>query len=83
MERNIDVVSPIPPKVETSRKAADEQLTHIFEIMLKVEPEISEPMVPFKFSEYFNTYTFILTTIPTSIADIVERINPITASSGR
>ena len=26
MERNIDVVSPIPPKVETSRKATDEQL---------------------------------------------------------
>jgi hypothetical protein len=84
LERNIDVVSPIPPKVETRRKATDEQLTHTcFEIMLKVEPGISEPMVSFKFCEYFNTYTFILTTTPMSIADIVERINPITASSGR
>ena len=83
MERNIEVVSPIPPKVETRRKATDEQLTHILEITLKVEPEISEPMVSFKFSEYFNTYTFILTTVPMSIADIVERINPINASSGR
>jgi hypothetical protein len=83
LERNIDVVTPIPPKVETRRNATDEQLTHMFEIMLKVEPEISEPMVSFKFSEYFNTYTFILTTIPMSIADVVERINPNAASSGR
>ena len=83
MERNIDVVSPIPPKVETRRKATDEQLAHVLEITLRVEPEKSEPMVTFKFSEYFNKYTFMLTTIPISIADVVERINPSTASSGR
>jgi hypothetical protein len=83
LERNVDAVTPIPPKVETRRKPTDEQLAHMLEITLRVEPEKSEPMVTFKFSEYFNIYTFILTTIPTSIADVVERINPITASSGR
>jgi hypothetical protein len=60
-----------------------EQLAHMLEIMLRVEPEKSEPIVTFKFPKYFTIYTFILTTIPISIAVIVERINPITASSGR
>jgi hypothetical protein len=83
LERNVDAVTPIPPKVETRIKPTDEQLAHILEIMLRVEPEKSEPIVTFKFPEYFNIYTFILTTIAISIADIVERINPITASSGR
>jgi len=44
LERNVDVVMPIPPKVETSKKPADEQLAHVLDIMLKVEPEKSEPM---------------------------------------
>jgi hypothetical protein len=83
LERNVEAVIPIPPKVETRRKPTDEQLAHVLEIILKVEPEKSEPMVTFKFPEYFNIYTFILTTIPIRIAVIVERINPITVSSGR
>ena len=83
MERNVDAVIPIPPKVEIRREPTDEQLAHMLEIMLRVEPEKSEPMFTFKFPEYFNIYTFILKTIPISIADIVERINPIAASSGR
>jgi hypothetical protein len=73
----------MPPKVETRTKPIDEQLAHMLEIMLRVEPEKSQPMVTLKFPEYFNTYTFILTTILISIAVIVERINPTTASSGR
>jgi hypothetical protein len=55
----------------------------MLEIMLRVELEKSDPMVTFKFLEYFNMYTFILTTIPIRITVIVERINPIIASSGR
>jgi hypothetical protein len=83
LERNADAVIPIPPNVDTRRKPIDEQLAHMLEIMLRVEPEKSEPMVTFKFREYFNTYTFVLTTIPIRIAVIVERINPSNASSGR
>ena len=69
--------------METRRKPTDEQLAHMLEIMLRVELEKSDPMVTFKFPEYFNMYTFILTIIPIRIAVIVERINPIVASSGR
>jgi hypothetical protein len=57
----------MPPKVETRTKPIDEQLAHMLDIMLRVEPEKSQPMVTFKFPEYFNTYTFILTTIPRSL----------------
>jgi hypothetical protein len=83
LERNADAVTPTLPNVDTRRKPTDEQLAHMLEIMLRVEPEKSEPMVTFKFFEYFNMYTFILTTMPISIASMVERINPIAASSGR
>ena len=83
MERNVDAVTPIPPNVETRRKPIDEQLAQVLEIMLSVEPEKSEPMVNFRFRECLIIYTFILTTIPISTAVIVERINPIIASSGR
>lgn len=83
MERNVDAVTPIPPNVETRRKPTDEQLAQVLEIKLSVEPEKSELIVTFRFPECFIIYTFILTTIPIRIAVIVERINPITASSGR
>jgi hypothetical protein len=69
--------------VDTRRKPTDEQLAHVLEIMLNVEPEKSEPIVTFRFPECFTIYTFILTTIPIRTADIVERINPTNASSGR
>jgi hypothetical protein len=81
LERNVDAVTPIPPNVETSRKPTDEQLAHVLEIMLRVEAEKTEPISIFRFLECFTIYTFILTTIPISIA--VKRINPVIASSGR
>lgn len=83
MERNVDAVTPIPPNVETRRKPTDEQLAQVLEIMLSVEPEKSDPMVTFKFPECLTIYKFIPTTIPIRIAVVVERINPIIASSGR
>jgi hypothetical protein len=83
LERNVDAVTPMPPNVETRRKPTDEQLAHVLDIMLRVEPEKREPIITFKFPECFIIYTFILTTIPISTAVIVERIKPITASSGR
>jgi len=83
LERKVDAVTPTPPNVETRRKPIDEQLAHVLEITLKVEPEKNEPTLIFKPLECFNKYTFILTTIPISTAVIVERMNPNIASSGR
>ena len=83
MERNVDAVTPIPPNVETRRNPTDEQLAHVLEIMLRVDPEKNDPMVSFKLPECFNINTFIPTTIPIRTAVIIERINPVTASSGR
>jgi hypothetical protein len=79
----LDTVTPTPPNVDTRKKPIDEQLAHVLEITLKVEPEKKEPTLIFKPLEYFNTYTFMLTTIPIRTAVIVERMNPNTASSGR
>lgn len=83
MERKVDAVIPTPPNVETRRKPSEEQLAHVLEITLKVDPEKNEPIFIFEPLECFNTYTFILTTIPKITAVIVETINPNTASSGR
>jgi hypothetical protein len=83
LERKVDAVTPTPPKVDTSRKPNEEQLAHVLEIILRVEPEKNEPIFIFKPLECFNTYMFILTTIPMRTAVIVERMNPNTASSGR
>jgi hypothetical protein len=49
LERNADAVTPIPPKVETRRKPTDEQLGHVLEIMLRVDPEKNEPRFIFIF----------------------------------
>jgi hypothetical protein len=83
LERKVDAVTPIPPKMVTRRKPIDEQLAHVLEITLRVDPEKNEPTLIFKPLECFNTYTFMLTTIPIRTAVIVERMNPNTASSGR
>ena len=83
MERKVDAVIPTPPNVEIRRKPSEEQLAHVLEITLKVDPEKNEPIFIFEPLECFNTYTFILTTIPKRTAVIVETINPNTASSGR
>jgi hypothetical protein len=83
LERRVDAVIPTPPKVDTSKKPNEEQLAHVLEIILRVEPEKNEPILIFKPLECFNTYTFILTTIPMRTAVIVESMNPNTASLGR
>lgn len=83
MERNVDAITPTPPNVETRRKPNEEQLAQVLDRTLKVDPEKNEAAVIFKPIECLNTYTFMLTTIPISIAIMFERINPVTASSGR
>ncbi|MFZ0894602.1 MAG: hypothetical protein WAZ77_08885 [Candidatus Nitrosopolaris sp.] len=83
MERNVDAVTPTPPNVETRRKPNEEQLAHVLDSTLKVDPEKNEVAVIFKPFECLNTYTFMLTTTPIRTAVMVERINPVTASSGR
>jgi hypothetical protein len=69
--------------VETRRKPNEEQIAHVLDSTLKVDQEKNEAAVIFKPSEGLNTYTFMLTTIPISTAVMFERINPVTASSGR
>jgi len=55
----------------------------VLESTLKVDPEKSDLIFIFKPFECLSTYTFIPTTIPKRTVVIVERINPVTASSGR
>ena len=67
MERKVDAVIPTPlPNVETRRKPSEEQLAHVLEITLRIDPEKNEPTLIFKPLECFNIYTFILTTIPSA-----------------
>ena len=83
MERNVNAVTPTPPNVETRRKPNEEQLAHVLDSTLKVDPEKNEAAVIFKPFEFLNIYTFMLTTTPMRTAVMFERINPVTASSGR
>jgi hypothetical protein len=53
LERNVDAATSIPSKVETRRKPTDEELAHVVEIMLKLDPENSEPR---PFLTFFNVY---------------------------
>jgi len=73
---------PAPPNVETRRNPNEEQLAHVLESTLTVDPEKNDVKLIFNF-ECLKTYTFILTTIPRSIEVIFERINPTSASFGR
>ena len=82
MERNVDAVTPSPPNVETRRKPNEEQLAHVLDSTLKVDPEKNEAVI-FKPFKCLKTYTFMLTTTPISTVIMFERINPVTASSGR
>jgi len=68
--------------VEARRKPNEEQLAHVLDT-LKVDPEKNEAAVIFKPFECLNTYTFMLTTTPIRTDVMFERINPVTASSGR
>jgi hypothetical protein len=65
--------------VEARRKPTDEQLAHVLEIMLRADPEKMNQGCSL-FSKLLNV---LMHTIPIRIAIIVERINPITASSGK
>jgi hypothetical protein len=69
--------------VETKRNPIDEQLAQVLESTLKDDPENNETTLIFKFFECLNTYTFMPTTIPISTAVMLEKINPVIASSGR
>ncbi len=71
------------PKVETNSSPTDEQLTHVLEITPMAEPEKSDAVLILKRLECLNRYRFILTTIPSRVDIIVERMNPTTASSGK
>ena len=82
MESNVDAATPSPPNVETRRKPNEEQLAHVLDSTLKVDPEKNEAVI-FKPFKCLKTYTFMLTTTPISTAIMFERINPVTASSGR
>jgi hypothetical protein len=79
----MEAVTPSPPKVETRTKPNEGQLVHVLDRTLKVDPEKNEAAVIFKPFECLNTYTFMLTTTPIRPAVMFERINPVTASSGR
>ncbi len=82
MDRKVEAAIPAPPNVDTRTNPSEEQLAHVLEITLTVEPEKKEARFIFNF-ECFKTYRFMLTTIPKNIEVSVERIKPITASSGR
>ena len=82
MVRKVEAAIPAPPNVETMRNPSEEQLAHVLERTLMVEPEKKEARFIFNF-ECFKTYRFILTNIPNNIEVSVERIKPTTASSGR
>jgi hypothetical protein len=49
----------------------------------RAEPEKSDVLLILNPFECLNMYRFILTTIPNRIDIIVERMNPVTASSGK
>jgi hypothetical protein len=84
LERKADVAAPIPPNVETIRKPSEEQLAHVPETMLRVDPENNETKPSFfKSFECFNTKTFKLMTVPIRTAIVDERIKSTLASSGR
>ena len=69
--------------METKRNPIDEQLAQVLESTLRDDPENNEATLIFNFFECFNKYKFILTTIPIRTAVIVEKMNPVIASSGR
>ena len=83
MERIVDAVMPTPPNVETRRKPSDEQLAHVLESTLIVEPEKNELRLILDLSKCLSTCTFMLTTIPKRIAVTFERIKPTCASCGK
>jgi hypothetical protein len=83
LDRIVDTVTPTPPNVETRRKPSEEQLAHVLESTLIVEPEKNEVRLILDLSECLSTYIFMLTTMPKRIAVIFERIKPANASCGR
>ena len=82
MVRKVEAAIPAPPNVDTMRNPSEEQLAHVLESTLTVDPEKKDAGFIFNF-ECFKTYMFMLTIIPNNIEVSVERIKPITASAGR
>ena len=83
MDRIVDTVTPTPPNVETRRKPSEEQLAHVLESTLIVEPEKNEAKLVSDLCECLSTYMFMLTMMPRRIAVMFERTKPTNASSGR
>ena len=73
---------PAPPNVETSRNPSEEQLAHVLESTLKVDPDKNDLTLIFNF-ECLNTNMFMLTIIPRITEVIFVRIKPTTASGGK
>jgi len=71
LDRKLDAVTPAPPKAETRRKPSEEQLAHVLESTLRVDPDKIDLMLVFKPLECLSTYIFILTTIPKRVEVIV------------
>jgi hypothetical protein len=82
LDNNVDAAIPTPPNVETRRNPKEEQLAHVLESTLKLEPDKNDLILIFNF-ECFNTYMFMLTIMPKSIDVIFVRIKSTTASGGR
>ena len=82
MVRKVEAAIPAPPNVDTRRNPSEEQLAHVLESTLTVDPEKKDARFIFIF-ECFKTYRFMLTIIPNNIEVSVERIKPVTASAGR
>ena len=79
----IDAVTPAPPSTETRRKPSEEQLAHVLEITLIVEPEKNEAKLVPDLYECLSTSMFMLTMLSRRIAVMFERTKPTNASYGR
>jgi hypothetical protein len=55
LDKNVDAVTPTPPNVETRRKPSEEQLAHVLESTLIVEPEKNEVRLILDLSECLST----------------------------
>ena len=60
----------------------DEQLAQVLDIIPNVVPENKDDLFIF-ILEYFSAYIFMLIKIPNKIDEILVKINPVKASSGK
>ncbi len=78
--KNANAAAPIPPKADTKDKPSDEHPAHAHEAMPSDDPENSERL---NFLECFIVYTFMLITIASIAAVILDMTNPRSFSVGR